>query len=94
MFTDRIQIAKFEQKEGRKEMSYRILAIERILLRHPDGISTNKIIDILDNEYGIQTERKAVYSNIATLTYFMPIDVRRGGNRENIYFLQRRDKTI
>ena len=67
-------------------MSYRILAIERILLRHPDGISTNKIIDILDNEYGIQTERKAVYSNIATLTYFMPIDVRRGAIEKTYTF--------
>ena len=73
-------------------MSYRILAIERILLRNPYGISTQEIIDALDNEYGIKAERKSIYSNVATLTRFLPIDIYRGCNNDNIYYLQRKVK--
>lgn len=74
-------------------MSEKILAVERILLRNPYGISTQEIIGRLDNEYGIKAERKSIYSDIAILTRFMPIDVYRGDNNRNLYFIRTRSET-
>ena len=58
----------------------KILAVERILLDNPQGISTKEIIDKLNNQYGIKASRKSIYSNIATLTRFLMIEGKRVGN--------------
>ena len=54
----------------------KILAVERILIHNPYGITTKEIISKLESIYGIKAERKSIYSNIAVLTRFLPIDVR------------------
>lgn len=59
---------------------YRILAIERILLQNPKGLTTKQIIDKLDNLYDIHADRKTVYSHIAVLTRFLPIEIKKRKN--------------
>ena len=61
------------------EVLYKIIAVERILQRNPNGISLKQIIDKLYDEYGITAERKSIYTNIAVLTRFMPIYTKRIG---------------
>lgn len=56
------------------ESTYKILAVERILLANPYGITTNEIIERLESDYGITAERKSVLANIHVLTRFMNID--------------------
>ena len=60
-----------------------ILAIERILTNAPQNAS--RIIERLENEYGIIAERKSVYDSVAALTEFMMIEKNRKG-----YFVQRK----
>lgn len=70
----------------------KILAVERIIQDNPYGITTNEIIDKLDNYYGIKAERKSIYENIAVLTRFMPINVFRA-NGKYFYCLEERKFT-
>lgn len=72
------------------EYLYKILAVERIIQKEPYGITAKEIIDKLDNLYGIKTERKSVYSNIAVLTRFMPIEVFKA-NGKNVYCLTKKE---
>ena len=51
----------------------KIIAVERILQRNPNGITTQQIIDKLYDEYGIMADRRSVYTDIYVLTRFMPI---------------------
>ena len=49
-----------------------ILAIERIMTNAPQNAS--RIIERLENEYGIIAERKSAYDSVAVLTEFMMIE--------------------
>ena len=60
-----------------------ILAIERIMTNAPQNAS--RIIERLENEYGIIAERKSVYDSVAVLTEFMMIEKNGKG-----YFVQRK----
>ena len=73
---------------GKCESLCKILAIERILQDNDSGITTNQIIEKLYNLYGINAERKSIYSNINALTRFMPINVKRQG-RYMVWHLER-----
>lgn len=64
------------------ETTYKILAVERILLNNPYGITTAEILEKLENEYGIRAERKSIQANIATLSRFMQIDRYIAGNHK------------
>ncbi len=68
----------------------KIIAVERILQRNPNGITIMQIIDKLYDEYGITAERKSIYSNIACLTRFMPIFTEKKWNTV-FYCLKRSD---
>ena len=68
----------------------KIIAVERILQRNPNGITTKQIIDKLYDEYGITADRQSIYNNINVLTRFMPIYTERRGY-ETFYCLERRD---
>lgn len=68
---------------------YKILAVERIIQAHPYGITVKEIIEALKNEYGITAERKDIYSNIQTLTRFMPIDTYKEKNNRTVYFIRK-----
>jgi hypothetical protein len=68
----------------------KIIAVERILQRNPNGITTMQIIDKLYDEYGITADRRSVYTNIYVLTRFMPIYTVRKWNT-TFYCLQRSD---
>lgn len=57
----------------------KIIAIERILQRNPNGITTKQIIDKLYDEYGITADRRSIYNNINVLTRFMPIYTEKRG---------------
>ena len=46
-----------------------ILAIERTMTNAPQNAS--RIIERLENEYGIIAERKSVYDSVAVLTEFI-----------------------
>lgn len=70
----------------------KILAVERIIQDNPYGITTNEIIEKLDNYYGIRAERKSIYENITVLTRFMPINVFKA-NGKNFYCLEERKFT-
>ena len=59
------------------------MAIERILTNKPQN--TSRIIERLENEYGIRAERKSVYDSVAVLTEFMMIEKNRKG-----YFVQQK----
>lgn len=74
------------------ENGYKILAVERLILRNPNGISTNEIIKEFRIQYGIAAERKGIYSNIATLTRFLPINKRNDEHKNNIYFLDVKER--
>lgn len=69
----------------------KILAIERILQKNPNGITMEQILDKLFIEYGIKAERKGVYNNINALTRFMPICLKRISNN-HFYYLQRSEE--
>lgn len=68
----------------------KIIAVERILQRNPNGITTNQIIDRLYDEYGITAYRRSIYNDIYVLTRFMPIYTERRGYL-TFYCLQRSD---
>ena len=74
----------------RTEVLEKILAVERILQRNPNGITVRQIIDKLENEYGITAKRKSIYANICCLTRFMPIFMEKKGNK-TFYCIQRSD---
>ena len=57
----------------------KIIAVERILQRNPNGITTPQIIDKLYDEYGITADRRGIYNNINVLTRYMPIYTERRG---------------
>ena len=57
----------------------KIVAVERILQRHPGGITMKQIIDKLYEEYGIAADRRSIYNNINVLTRFIPIFVEKRG---------------
>lgn len=67
------------------ESTYKILAVERILKQNPYGVTVNEILSLLEIEYGIEAERKSIYSNIAVLSRFMQIDKFKG-NDGKIYW--------
>lgn len=68
----------------------KIIMVERILQRNPNGITTKQIIDKLYDEYGITADRRGIYTDINVLTLFMPIYTERRQNRF-FYCLQRSD---
>lgn len=72
--------------KGKFDCQYKILAVERILQGNPNGVTVKKIIEKLDYEYGVKAERKAIYHNIDTLGFFLPIRRKRNGN-EHIYYI-------
>ena len=66
----------------------KIIAVEHIIRRFPNGITLKQIIDKLYDEYGITAERKSIYSNINVLTRFMLIYTEKRGH-SFYYCLQR-----
>lgn len=68
----------------------KILAIERIIQRNPKGITTQMIIDKLDNQYGIKADRKSIYNNINVLTRFMPIYIYK--QNQQVFYCLREDE--
>ena len=60
----------------RSEYLPKILALERIIQKNANGITTKQIIDALYNQYDITVDRKTIYGNIAVLTRFMPINTK------------------
>lgn len=56
-----------------KDNRLRLLAIERIVKENPNGVTVKMILNVLKSRYDIDTERKTVYSDLAALTYFLPI---------------------
>lgn len=70
----------------------KILAVERIIQASPNGITVKQIIEKLEKTYGITAERKSLYSNIAELTKFMPINTKKV-NHTSIYYLEVNDDT-
>ena len=48
----------------------RLLAVNKLLHDNPDGLSMKEIIRKLDCLYKIKGERKAIYSDLNTITYF------------------------
>ena len=65
----------------------RILAVERILYRHREGISMKEILAALEREYDIKAERKSIYDDLAVLTRYLPIDVDSSPGRYTRYVL-------
>ena len=62
----------------RSDTRERILAVERIVSHH--YITVPQIIRRLDNVYGIKSERKSIYQDLAVLTKFVPLNrIQRGG---------------
>ena len=72
---------------AKSEHYTKILAVERILQSRRE-VTIKQIIDALENQYGIRSERKSIYSNIAILTLFMPINTKRVNNA-NVYYLEK-----
>lgn len=54
----------------------RILALERIITNKPQPMSV--LLRRLQNEYGVTAERKTIYSDIATLTFFVTVTYEHG----------------
>jgi Fe2+ or Zn2+ uptake regulation protein len=63
----------------------RVLLIERLLRRNPQGLTVPEILAALERN-NISANRKTIYDDLAILTLLYPVDVRREGMR-TIYFL-------
>lgn len=65
-----------------KDNRRRLLAVERIIQDNPNGVTVKKILNILRSRYDIDTERKAVYNDLAALTFFLPIKKEHLGKKQ------------
>ncbi len=65
-------------------MLEKILAVERIVLANPYGISGKEIIEQAEKEYGLKIERKSIYKHMSALKNFLPITCFKAGHN-NIY---------
>jgi hypothetical protein len=61
----------------------KILALERMFLRMRP-LTMKQILDVLNYEYGIEAERKSIYTDIMELAYFLPI-VKKGAGAYTTY---------
>lgn len=75
-------------------MTERILAVERIIIDNPYGISVKEIIEKAQNEYGYNIEKKSIYTYIALLKKFLPIDYFKSSHNTNIYYLRNEKKIV
>jgi predicted DNA-binding transcriptional regulator YafY len=75
------------QSMGREFGKIRVIAVYRMILEN-DVITARQIIKNLQERYGIVYDRKTIYSDIAAIDHFIPIDVQRGvkgGYRKHIF---------
>ena len=71
-------------KKG-NDTKMRILAVEK-MFRTKKRLTVKGIILDLKVEYGIDSERKAIYDDIAVITRFLPVCVERI-NKQTFYFM-------
>lgn len=66
---------------NKENTKIRILAIYRMLEHQESFITTDQILSKLEKQYGISADRKTIYSDIAAIDRFIPIEMRprRGG---------------
>ena len=69
----------------------KMIAVECILRKNPNGISLQQIINRLYDEYGMSAERKSIYTNINVLTRFMDVYTKKEGNK--VFYCLRRSDT-
>lgn len=62
------------RQTGRKDGKVRVIAIYR-MLQSGKLMNSAQIIEKLHSQYGIEVERKTVYSDIAAIDRIMPIKV-------------------
>lgn len=75
------------QSQSRECSRIRVIAVYRMILEY-DEITTTQIIQKLQERYGIVCDRKTIYSDIAAIDRFIPIDVQqgvKGGYRKHIF---------
>ena len=75
------------QSRGRECGKIRVIAVYRMILEN-DEITTRQIIKKLHDRYGIVCDRKTIFSDIAAIDHFIPIDVQqgaKGGIRKHIF---------
>jgi predicted DNA-binding transcriptional regulator YafY len=75
------------QSVGREYGKIRVIAVYRMILEN-DEITTNQIMQKLQERYGIACDRKTIFSDIVAIDHFIPIDVRqgvKGGYRKHIF---------
>ena len=66
---------------NKESTKIRIIAIYRMLENRKTFISASQILQKLQDQYGISADRKTIYSDIAAIDRFIPIEIRtaRGG---------------
>lgn len=57
----------------------RLFVVERIIQRHPDGITVAEILKILEDSYGIITYCNTIYDDLNALSRYEPLIVERVG---------------
>jgi predicted DNA-binding transcriptional regulator YafY len=75
------------QSMGREFGKIRVIAVYRMILEN-DVITARQIIKNLQERYGIVCDRKTIFSDIAAIDHFIPIDVQqgvKGGYRKHIF---------
>lgn len=75
------------QSYGREYSRIRVIAVYRMILEN-DVISTTQIRKKLLDRYGITADRKTIYSDIAAIDRFIPIDTKSGkggGFRKHVF---------
>jgi hypothetical protein len=75
------------QSFGREYGKIRVIAVYRMILEN-DEITTTQIMQKLQERYGIVCDRKTIFSDIAAIDHFIPIDVLqgvKGGYRKHIF---------
>ena len=75
------------QSQSREYNRIRVIAVYRMILEY-DEISTTQIMQKLWDRYRIVCDRKTIYSDIAAIDRFIPIDAksgRNGGFRKHVF---------
>jgi hypothetical protein len=75
------------QSMGREFGKIRVIAVYRMILEN-DVITARQIMKNLQERYGIVCDRKTIFSDIAAIDRFLPIDVQQGkygGFRKHIF---------
>jgi hypothetical protein len=59
----------------KSDTKLRILAVNKLLHEYPNGLSIKEILDKLHNIYNISADRKSIYDNLNTITYFCNLQI-------------------